>query len=101
MAHSLTGTTKYPATFKALLYSRTLDRKSRQSVPLMCRTTSNPWRGWRWMERDKHDGGNLISFGRVVPNTFSKLRPLEDCLAANLDSTALYQAAATRAQAKA
>jgi hypothetical protein len=30
------------------------------------------------MERNKHNGNNLISFGRVVPNAFSKLRPLED-----------------------
>jgi hypothetical protein len=40
-----------------------------------------------WMDRAERNGGNPISFGRVVLNTFSKLRRLQDRSAANLDST--------------
>jgi hypothetical protein len=40
------------------------------------------------MERAQHNESNLISFERVLLNAFSKLRPLEDGSAANLDSSA-------------
>jgi hypothetical protein len=39
------------------------------------------------MDRDQHNDSNLISFDRVLINAISKLRHLEDCFAANLDSS--------------
>jgi hypothetical protein len=48
------------------------------------------------MDRGKHKGSNLISFGRVLPNTFTKLRPLEDCSAAKDKSEIGPELVATR-----
>jgi hypothetical protein len=39
------------------------------------------------MDRAQHNESNLISFERVLINAFSKLPRLEDCFAANLDSS--------------